>query len=89
MQEAPCGERVLEEGGAVMEVEGEGVSSAVAGEERAEGMGSAMELEGGGLELTSVEVPSEDGAVGSAVGLVRLSFKVGVGGLVSVGLRAV
>ena len=47
-QEAPCGERVLEEGGAVMEVEGEGVSSAVAGEERAEGMGSAMEVEGGG-----------------------------------------
>ena len=89
MQEAPSGERVIEEGGTGMEVEGEGMSSAAAGVERVEGMGSAMEVEGGGMERTGVEVPPEDGVVGSVVGLVRLSFTVGLGGLVSVGLRAV
>ena len=46
MQEAPSGERVIEEGGTGMEVEGEGMSSAAAGVERVEGRSVAEGVEG-------------------------------------------
>ena len=68
-------------------MEVEGVSAAGEVEGRVEEVSAAMEVEGAGAEPLGAEAPL--GAFGSVARIVSLSFAVSLGGIVSVGLRAV